>query len=52
MTKAANAKDTEMLLQTIAYLESVIVPSRDLAFIYCAVCYLRKAIDEGGVADD
>lgn len=45
-------KDTEMLLLTISYLESLIVPSRDLAFIYCAVCYLRKVIVEGGVADD
>lgn len=52
MTKAAKGKDTEMLLQTISYLDSLIVPSKDLAFIYCAVWYLRKLIDEGGVAGD
>lgn len=45
MNKSAESKDTEMLLQTIAYLESLIVPSKDLAFIYFAVCYLKKAIN-------
>lgn len=52
MTKTAKGKDTEMLLQTISYLESLIVPSKDLAFICFAACYLRKAIDQGGVTDD
>jgi hypothetical protein len=52
MVQKAKGKDTEMLLHTISYLESLIVPSKDLAFIYCAVCYLRKAIDEGGCTND
>ena len=45
MSKTDKGKETEMLLQVIAYLESLIVPSKDLAFIYCAVCNLRKTID-------
>ncbi|PRR84544.1 hypothetical protein [Clostridium vincentii] len=52
MTKTDKGKDTKMLLLTIAYLESLIVPSKDLGFIYYAVFYLRKTIEERGGIND
>ena len=52
MTKTHKGKDTEMLLLTIAYLESLIVPSKDLGFIYYTACYLSKNINERGGTND
>ena len=48
MCKSAEVKETEMLALTIEYLESLIVPSKDLAFIFFAICYLKKGIDKVG----
>ena len=52
MYKSAEIKETEMLALTIEFLESLIVPSKDLAFIFVAICYLKKAIDEEGRSND
>ena len=52
MTKATKEKDTEMLVQAVAYLEDLIVPSKDLVCIYCTVCCLRKTIKNGGGTND
>ncbi|MBU3100685.1 MULTISPECIES: hypothetical protein [Clostridium] len=52
MTKTDKGKDKEMLLQAVAYLENLIVPSKELGFIYYAVCYLRKTIEERGGIND
>ena len=52
MIKTDKGKDTEMLALTIAYLETLTVPSKDLGFIYYAVCYLRETIEERGGIND
>lgn len=44
-------KSDEILLQTIEYLESLIVPSKDLGYIFIAISFLRKAMNEGGLEE-
>jgi len=52
MSKIDEIKDNEMLVLTIEYLESLIVPTKDLGFIFIAICNLKKAINEEGVCND
>lgn len=48
MTDKVEVTEVEMIIKTIEYLKSLVVPSKDLAFIYTAVCILSKTIGEGG----
>ncbi|SHH58922.1 hypothetical protein [Clostridium grantii] len=46
MLEASEVEDYEMIVKTIEYLENLIIPSKDLIFIFIAVRYLRQYIGE------
>lgn len=43
----------DIIIATIEYLENLVVPAKDLAYIYCAVqCLKAKIHQEDGDEDD
>lgn len=44
--------DIRLIMDTAEYLENLVVPSKDLAYIYCAICILRKELEKEGVLND
>ena len=44
--------DIRLIMDTAEYLENLVVPSKDLVYIYCAVCIIKKELEKEGVVND